>query len=69
MTTRPGEPWPILGKIASMSDEVLVERRGAVQVIVINRPAARNALNLAVRQESGTRSTNSTRTTTCAPGC
>ena len=31
-----------------MSDEVLVERRGAVQVIVINRPAARNALNAAV---------------------
>jgi len=31
-----------------MSDEVLVERRGAVQVVVINRPAARNALNLAV---------------------
>jgi enoyl-CoA hydratase len=31
-----------------MSDEVLIERRGAVQVIVINRPQARNALNLAV---------------------
>jgi enoyl-CoA hydratase len=31
-----------------MSDEVLVERRGAVQVIVINRPEARNALNGAV---------------------
>jgi enoyl-CoA hydratase len=31
-----------------VSDEVLVERRGAVQVIVINRPEARNALNLAV---------------------
>ncbi len=31
-----------------MSDEVLVERRGAVQVIVINRTQARNALNLAV---------------------
>jgi enoyl-CoA hydratase len=31
-----------------MSDEVLVERRGAVQVIVINRPQARNALNGAV---------------------
>ena len=31
-----------------MSDEVLVERRGAVQLIVINRPEARNALNLAV---------------------
>src|SRR6266851_2416533 len=28
-----------------MSDEVLVERRGAVQVIIINRPEARNALN------------------------
>jgi enoyl-CoA hydratase len=31
-----------------VSDEVLVERRGAVQVIIINRPEARNALNLAV---------------------
>jgi enoyl-CoA hydratase len=31
-----------------LSDEVLVERRGAVQVIVINRPQARNALNGAV---------------------
>jgi enoyl-CoA hydratase len=31
-----------------MSDEVLVERRGAVQVIIINRPEARNALNRAV---------------------
>ncbi len=28
-----------------MGDEVLVERRGAVQVIIINRPQARNALN------------------------
>jgi enoyl-CoA hydratase len=31
-----------------MGDEVLVERRGAVQVIIINRPQARNALNGAV---------------------
>jgi enoyl-CoA hydratase len=31
-----------------VSDEVLVERRGAVQVITINRPDARNALNAAV---------------------
>src|SRR5260370_9459673 len=31
-----------------MSDEVLVERRGAVEVIVSNRPEARNALNGAV---------------------
>ena len=31
-----------------MSDEVLVERRGAVQIITINRPEARNALNGAV---------------------
>ena len=31
-----------------MSDEVLVERRGAVLVITINRPEARNALNGAV---------------------
>jgi enoyl-CoA hydratase len=28
-----------------MSDEVLVERRGSVQLVTINRPAARNALN------------------------
>ena len=31
-----------------MSDEVLVERRGAVQVITINRPQARNALDAVV---------------------
>lgn len=31
-----------------MSDEVLVERRGAVLVITINRPEAKNALNKAV---------------------
>jgi enoyl-CoA hydratase len=31
-------------------DEVLVERRGAVQVITINRPDARNALDLAVAE-------------------
>jgi enoyl-CoA hydratase len=31
-----------------LSDEVLVERRGAVQLIVINRQEVRNALNLAV---------------------
>jgi enoyl-CoA hydratase len=31
-----------------MSDEVLVKRHGAVQVITINRPEARNALNGAV---------------------
>ena len=31
-----------------MSDEVLVERRGAVQVITINRPQVKNALNAAV---------------------
>ncbi|MFR9802483.1 crotonase/enoyl-CoA hydratase family protein [Pseudonocardia sp. RS010] len=33
-----------------MSDEVLVERRGAVQVITINRPEQKNALNLGVAQ-------------------
>jgi enoyl-CoA hydratase len=33
-----------------MSDEVLVERRGGVQVITINRPEAKNALNGAVAQ-------------------
>src|SRR6266536_1010689 len=31
-----------------MSDEALVERRGAVQLITINRPEAKNALNVAV---------------------
>jgi len=31
-----------------VSDEVLVERRGAVQVVTINRPQARNALDAAV---------------------
>jgi enoyl-CoA hydratase len=31
-----------------VSDEVLVERRGHVQVITVNRPEARNALNRAV---------------------
>lgn len=31
-----------------MSDEVIVERRGSVQVITINRPQAKNALNAAV---------------------
>jgi enoyl-CoA hydratase len=33
-----------------VSDEVLVERRGAVQVITINRPQAKNALNVGVAQ-------------------
>jgi enoyl-CoA hydratase len=33
-----------------VSDEVLVERRGAVQVITINRPDARNALDRAVAE-------------------
>lgn len=33
-----------------MTDEVLVERRGDVQVITINRPEAKNALNAGVAQ-------------------
>jgi enoyl-CoA hydratase len=33
-----------------VSDEVLVERRGGVQVITINRPEAKNALNAAVAE-------------------
>lgn len=33
-----------------MSDEILTERRGRVLVITINRPDARNAVNLAVSQ-------------------
>jgi enoyl-CoA hydratase len=32
----------------SADDKVLIERRGAVQVITINRPQARNALDAAV---------------------
>ncbi len=34
-----------------MADEVLVERRGAVQVITINRPQAKNALDAAVAEQ------------------
>ena len=34
--------------MSPVSDEVIVERRGLVQVITINRPEAKNALNLAV---------------------
>lgn len=34
-----------------MSDEVLVERRGAIQIITINRPEAKNALTAAVAEE------------------
>ncbi|MFJ3804493.1 crotonase/enoyl-CoA hydratase family protein [Streptomyces sp. NPDC090088] len=33
-----------------MSDEVLVERRGAVQLITVNRPAVKNALDAAVAE-------------------
>jgi enoyl-CoA hydratase/carnithine racemase len=33
-----------------VSDEILTERRGRVLVITINRPDARNAVNLAVSQ-------------------
>ncbi|MCW2866671.1 MAG: caiD 3 [Marmoricola sp.] len=33
-----------------MADEVLVERRGGVQVITINRPGAKNAINAAVAE-------------------
>ena len=36
--------------MSPVSDEVIVERRGLVQVITINRPEAKNALNLAVAQ-------------------
>jgi enoyl-CoA hydratase len=34
-----------------MGNEVLVERRGAVQVVTINRPEAKNALNAAVAEQ------------------
>jgi enoyl-CoA hydratase len=34
----------------ALTDEVIVERRGSVQVVTINRPQARNALNTAVAQ-------------------
>ena len=33
-----------------MSDEVLLERDGAIAVLRLNRPQARNALNLATRE-------------------
>jgi enoyl-CoA hydratase len=33
-----------------VSDEIATERRGRVLVITINRPDARNAVNLAVSQ-------------------
>ena len=33
-----------------MSDEVLVERRNGVQIITINRPEVRNALNAGVAE-------------------
>ena len=36
------------GEEDNVSDEVKVEQRGGVQIITINRPQARNALNLAV---------------------
>ena len=41
-------PRPFAPEEEPVSDEVLVERRGAVQVITINRPQARNALDAAV---------------------
>ena len=31
-------------------DEVLVERRGVVQVVTLNRPSVKNALNAAVAE-------------------
>lgn len=34
-----------------MSDEVLLERRGRILIITINRPEARNAVNRAVSQQ------------------
>src|SRR5580692_6843284 len=42
------EPGRVPADGEHMSDEVLVERHGAVQVITINRPEARNALNAVV---------------------
>jgi enoyl-CoA hydratase len=38
------------GEGPKVSDEILMDRRGRVLVITINRPEARNALNLAVSQ-------------------
>jgi enoyl-CoA hydratase len=40
---------PIAAREASMSEAVLYEMRGAVAVLTINRPEARNAINRAVR--------------------
>ncbi len=42
-----------IGRVVSSPPEALVERRGGVQVITINRPAARNAINGAICQIVG----------------
>jgi len=54
---------------SAAADAVVVARQGSVQVITINRPAVRNALNQAVAVVSRRRWTSWTRTTTCGPGC
>lgn len=48
-----------------MSDAVLVERRGRILVITINRPQARNAINLEVSQALADAMANSTTVRTC----
>ena len=52
-----------------MSDEVLVERHGAVQVIIINRPEARNALNGAVAAGIRDAADELDADANCGPGC
>ena len=44
--------WPVIMPEygVAVSDEVIVERRGLVQVITINRPEAKNALNKSVAE-------------------
>jgi enoyl-CoA hydratase len=37
--------------VATVSDEVLVERQGQVLIVTLNRPGSRNAVNLAVAEQ------------------
>ena len=51
----------------SVEDKVLVERRGAVQVISINRPQARNALDAAVAEAVAAAVDELDASTSCGP--
>ena len=52
-----------------VTDEVLVERRGAVQVITINRPEAKNALDAAVARGVADAVDELDADPTCGSGC